>query len=133
MCLAAFAGAAIAKANAMKTGFEAVKLGLIAFIVPFFFVFEPALLLNGEPSVILQAIVSATVGLIALAAGLQGYLLRTCPLWQRILLAASGIMLILPGSLSDVAGFGVFVAVLLLQLILNRGLNGARVARREKA
>lgn len=100
----------------MKTGFEAVKPGLIAFLAPLF-LFEPALPLNGEPLVILQA--SAAVGLIALAAGPQGCLLRRCALWQRILLAANGILLILPGCPSDVAAFGVLVAVLFPQLLLN--------------
>lgn len=128
VCLAAFAGAAIAKANAMRTGFEAVKLGLIAFIVPFFFVFEPALLLNGSAVEIAQAIGSAVIGLIALAAGLQGYLIGTCALWQRIILAASGVMLIWPGSLTDLTGLGLFVLILAIQFVTRRVVKNANAA-----
>ncbi len=115
VCLAAFAGAAIAEADAMRTGFEAVKLGVIAFIVPFFFVYEPALLLQGNTAVVAQACVTAAIGLIALAAGIQGYLLRIVPSWQRLLLVAGGLMLIIPGLLTDVTGLGIFAGILLIQ------------------
>lgn len=120
VCLAAFAGAAIAKANAMRTGFEAVKLGLIAFIVPFFFVYEPALLLNGTWSAILQASCTAFLGLIALAAGMQGYLLRVCPHWQRALLIIAGVTLIHPALWTDTTGLAVFALITLIQFIRNK-------------
>lgn len=115
VCLAAFAGAAIAEANAMQTGFQSVKLGIIAFIVPFFFVYEPALLLKGSLADIGLAIISASLGLIALAAGLQGYLLKNASLWQRAVLVAAGLMLIIPGIITDVIGLGGFAFVLLTQ------------------
>ena len=117
VCLAAFAGAAIAEANAMQTGFQSVKLGVIAFIVPFFFVYEPALLLKGSPADIILAVISASLGLIALAAGLQGYLLRSAGLWQRAVLVAAGLMLIIPGMVSDLLGLGGFALILLSQKI----------------
>ena len=117
VCLAAFAGAAIAEANAMQTGFQAVKLGIIAFIVPFFFVYEPALLLKGSLADIIPAVISASLGLIALAAGLQGYLLRNARIWQRAVLVAGGLMLIIPGMITDLLGLGGFALVLLTQKI----------------
>ena len=117
VCLAAFAGAAIAEANAMQTGFQSVKLGVIAFIVPFFFVYEPALLLKGSPADIILAVISASLGLIALAAGLQGYLLRSAGVWQRAVLVAAGLMLIIPGMVSDLLGLGGFALILLSQKI----------------
>ncbi len=115
VCLAAFAGAAIAEADAMRTGFEAVKLGVIAFIVPFFFVYEPALLLKGDILTVAQACVTAAIGLVALTAGIQGYLFQEAPAWQRILLAAAGLMLIIPGMLTDMTGLGIFAGILLIQ------------------
>ena len=115
VCLAAFAGAAIAEADAMRTGFEAVKLGAIAFIVPFFFVYEPALLLKGDLVTVAQACVTAAIGLVALASGIQGRLLRNVPSWQRVLLVAGGLQLIIPGLLTDVTGLGIFAGILLIQ------------------
>ena len=115
VCLAAFAGAAIAEADAMRTGFEAVKLGAIAFIVPFFFVYEPALLLKGDILTVAQACVTAAIGLVALTSGIQGYLFQEAPAWQRILLAAAGLMLIIPGMLTDMTGLGIFAGILLIQ------------------
>ena len=120
VCIAAFAGAAIAEAPAMKTGFQAVKLGFIAFIVPFFFVYEPALLLQGDLLTMAQAALSAAVGLVALASGMQGYLLAKAPVWQRVILVASGFSLIVPGTLTDLCGFGGFAAVVLLQKMMPR-------------
>lgn len=120
VCIAAFAGAAIAEAPAMKTGFQAVKLGFIAFIVPFFFVYEPALLLQGDVLIVMQAALSAAVGLIALASGLQGYLVTNAPIWQRIILVASGLCLIIPGTMTDLGGMGGFAAIFLLQKAMKR-------------
>ena len=120
VCLAAFAGAAIAEAPAMKTGFQAVKLGIIAFIVPFFFVYEPALLLKGDVLTVVQAALSAVVGLVALSSGLQGYLVADAPVWQRVILVVSGLCLIIPGTLTDICGFGGFIAVLMLQKLMKR-------------
>ncbi|MBR3881316.1 MAG: TRAP transporter permease, partial [Mailhella sp.] len=73
VCLSAYAGASIAKANAMTTGFQAFRLGIVAYIIPFMFVFEPSLLLMGDWPTIIQSIFTAAVGVIALAGGMQGY------------------------------------------------------------
>ncbi len=90
VCLAAFAGAAIAETNAMKTGVTAMKLGIVAFIIPFMFVFEPALLMQGSTTEIATAFASALIGVIGIASGMQNWLLVRCRLWERALLLASG-------------------------------------------
>lgn len=67
VCLSAYAGASIAGANAMQTGWRAFRLGIVAYIIPFIFVFQPALLLTGEFSHVAQALVTSFIGVITLA------------------------------------------------------------------
>ncbi|WP_295636557.1 TRAP transporter permease [uncultured Mailhella sp.] len=120
VCVTAFAGAAIAEANPMKTGFVSCKLGLVAFIIPFMFVYQPALLLIGSTSEVIMACVSSIVGVIGLAAGLQGYLITTAKIWERPLLFIGGLMMIYPGSYTDMLGLAMIVVVLLMQAIRRR-------------
>lgn len=89
VCLSAYAGASIAGANAMQTGWRAFRLGIVAYIIPFIFVFQPALLLTGEFSHVAQALVTSFIGVITLAGGMQGYLMARCFLWERVLLLAA--------------------------------------------
>ena len=72
VCLSAYAGASIAGANAMQTGWRAFRLGIVAYIIPFIFVFQPALLLTGEFSHVAQALVTSFIGVITLAGGIAG-------------------------------------------------------------
>ena len=120
VCLSAYAGASIAGANAMQTGWRAVRLGIVAYIIPFIFVFQPALLLTGEFSHVAQALVTSFIGVITLAGGMQGYLMVRCFLWERVLLLAAGIALLYPEIYSDLAGLGVILFIGMLQY-LRRG------------
>lgn len=120
VCQAAFAGAAIAKANAMKTGFMAAKLAVVAFVVPFMFIYEPALLAQGDWSKICLAIITSIGGVIALSAGMQGWLLRQTPVTGRCMLIAGGLCMIFPGWESDLAGFIICAIVLALQFFNNK-------------
>lgn len=124
VCLAAYAGAAIAGSPPMRTGFVAMKLGLVAFILPVFFVYEPALLLMGSPSEILLASVSAIAGTIGLSGALQGWCLRPCALWERGLLLISGLCLIFPGVETDLAGAACLIFVIIEQLFRGRMARG---------
>ena len=121
VCLAAFAGAAIAETNAMKTGVTAMKLGIVAFIIPFMFVFEPALLMQGSTTEIVTAFTSALVGVIGVASGMQNWLLVRCRLWERALLLASGLMLIFPGLITDTIGLSSLLIVLFAQRLRRSG------------
>ena len=121
VCLAAFAGAAIAETNAMKTGVTAMKLGIVAFIIPFMFVFEPALLMQGSTTEIVTAFASALVGVIGVASGMQNWLLVRCRLWERALLLASGLMLIFPGLITDTIGLSSLLIVLFAQRLRKGG------------
>ena len=109
VCMASFAGAAIAEADAMKTGFVSVKLGIVAFIIPFMFVYQPALLLQGNTPDVAVACVTAVIGVIGLAMGMQGWMLTNCAPWERVLLIVGGLTLIYPGSMTDALGIALIV------------------------
>ena len=120
VCVTAFAGAAIAEAHPMRTGFVSCKLGLVAFIIPFMFVYQPALLLIGSTADVTVACITSIIGVVGLAAGLQGYLLTEAKLWERPLLFFGGLMMIYPGTYSDLIGLAMMAAVVVLQLIRRR-------------
>jgi TRAP transporter 4TM/12TM fusion protein len=96
VAVAAYAAAGLAEANPIKTAVLAVRLGVIAFVVPFGFVFAPALLLFGDPIEIALALASAAFGIILAAAAIEGYLHAALCVWVRFLVAAAGIYLMVP-------------------------------------
>ena len=118
VALAAYAGAAIAQANPMKTALTATKLAVGAFIVPYVFATNPALLFidTSVPEVILICI-TAIVGIFGISAALEGFLLGRMPWYERIMSAVGGLMLIIPGLVTDIIGVGLVGVVVLLQLI----------------
>ena len=115
ICPAAFIAAGIANANPYRTGMQAVRLGIVAFLVPFILVYNPALVLIGEPLEIVLAIVTAVVGVFALSVGVERYLFTKTNWLQTILAAGAGITMMVPGLWSDVIGFVVLALVLLWQ------------------
>jgi len=122
VALAVYAAAGLAKANLWESGWAAVRVGAAGFIVPFMFIYEPALLiLNGwdEWHVSLHALITATIGCICLAAGMFGYLLREARIWERVLLVASAFLLIKPGLITDLIGFALLATVLVNQKYVN--------------
>ena len=117
VALAAYAGSAIAKAPPMKTAFNATKLAIAAFIVPYIFAMNPAMLLvNVEnPFQVVQIVLSALIGLFGVAAALNGFLYRPINFLFRLALVAGGLSMMIPGTLTDVIGLAVVVAVVVLQ------------------
>jgi TRAP transporter 4TM/12TM fusion protein len=105
--LAAYAAAGIAGAPAMRTAVTAVGLAAAGFIVPFLFVYGPAILLVGSPAEIALAAVTGMVGVIALSAGIMGYARRPLAVWERLVLGAGSLLMIIPGPFTDAAGIGV--------------------------
>lgn len=119
VALAAYAGAAIAQANPMKTAFTATKLAIGAFIVPYVFALNPAMLFietDGVLEVILICITSL-IGIFAVSASLEGYFFKRMPWYQRIFSLAGGLCLIYPGLVTDSIGLGLVAIVVVLQLI----------------
>ena len=113
-CLAAYAAAPIAKADPIKIGFQAMRLGIVCYIVPFVFIFHPGLLL-GQGAPILESIlvfISAIIGVIWLSAGIEGYLFKPSNWIERILLIGAGLSMIVPEWKSSVIGLilGIFVS-----------------------
>lgn len=124
VAISSYAAAGIAGADAMKTSVESVKLGLVAYIVPFMFIFNPALLMIGNIWVVLLAIATSLIGIACLAAGLQNYYFMR-PLWfERIILILASISLIFPGYRTDIVGFALLALVTVMQLIRKRHVHG---------
>ncbi len=113
VCEAAFAAAAIARAPPMATGWQSMRLGMAAYIVPFIFVYEPALLILGGDygwMRIAQALVTTVLGLVAVSAALEGWFVGRASLPQRVLMGVAGLILFVPGvRLFGDAGFGLLV------------------------
>lgn len=123
VALASYVAAGIADANQNQVSLTAVKLGLTGFILPFFFIFNPALLLGANPySESIIPTVTAIIGCISLAAGLQGWLMTKANVVQRILFVVVGILMITPGSLTDYIGIGLLIVVLAWQWVAKRKL-----------
>jgi TRAP transporter 4TM/12TM fusion protein len=120
VALAVFAAAGLAKANMWSTGWASMRAAAPAYIVPFMFVYEPALLTIGAWTTTLHALVSASLGVILLAAGLFGYLLRPAPMWQRALLVVAAFCLIKPGWLTDLVGLALAAVVVAAQVLSTR-------------
>ena len=106
VAVAAYAGAEVAGSSMMRTGLIASRLCSVAFIVPFFFMYDPALLMQGEWQNILQVFVTATIGTIGLAGGMERWLFRPLPLPLALLLIVGSCLLIIPGSITDMIGLG---------------------------
>ena len=119
MALAAYAGSAIAKSNPMKTGINATKLAIAAFIVPYIFAYNPSMLFVGnvEWYDVLLISVTALLGLFGIAAALNGHLFRKIPMVLRLALVAGGLGMMIPGLTSDLIGLAVVAAVVVFQYI----------------
>ena len=124
VALAAYAGSAIAKSNPMKTGINATKLAIAAFIVPYIFAYNPSMLFVGnvEWYDVLLISVTALLGLFGIAAALNGYLYKKIPVLFRLALVAGGLCMMIPGTASDVAGFIVVGGIVLVQRMSARKL-----------
>ncbi|NMD44566.1 MAG: TRAP transporter large permease subunit, partial [Clostridiales bacterium] len=116
VALAAYAGSAIAGSNPFKTGVNATKLAIAAFIVPYVFAYSPALLMVDtvwyEPIFI---IISAFMGIFGLAMSVNGFAVKKLSIPLRILVGVGGIMLIIPGIVTDVVGISIVGGTWLLQ------------------
>lgn len=119
VALAAYAGSAIAKSNPMKTGINATKLAIAAFIVPYIFAYNPSMLFVGnvEWYDVLLISVTALLGLFGIAAALNGHLFRKIPMVLRFALVAGGLGMMIPGLTSDLIGLAVVAAVVVFQYI----------------
>ncbi|MBQ7115938.1 MAG: TRAP transporter permease [Clostridia bacterium] len=121
VALASYAGAAIAQANPMKTALTSTKLAIGAFIVPYVFALNPAMLFidTTVPEVILICITSL-IGMFGVAAALQGYFLHKMNLFERIISIVGGLLLIYPGIVTDAIGLGLVGVMFVIQLLTRK-------------
>lgn len=116
VALAAYAGSAIAKANPMKTAFNASRLAIAVFIVPYVFCFSPALLMIDTNAMeVIRIVITSFIGIFGVAAGLEGYLKKEMNPLQRILFVVAGLMLIFPSWITDIVGIVLITAVIVWQ------------------
>jgi len=138
VCLAIYPAAAIAGVNFMKVGWAAVRLGAVVFIVPFFFVVEPALLLRESPTHVIYTISTAFIGILLLASSIEGYLIgigklkadegtsifiRYLSYLLRVGLFIGGFLIAMPGWRTDLIGLLITVFVLSWQVVLKRKMK----------
>ena len=116
VALAAITAATVGGADAMRTGVTAMRLGLILFVVPVFFVLEPALIGRAEPAAILLAVASASAAVAILSCGLSGwlYFVGRVGAVSRAGLLAGGLLMLFPGAATDLAGLGLALAAALV-------------------
>jgi TRAP transporter 4TM/12TM fusion protein len=118
VALAAFAGAGIAKADPTKTGFNAVRLALAGFLVPFIFVYDNSLMLLNTTAVgAVMITATATLGIVLLGAGAIGHLVIPAKLHERVLFVAGALLLIIPGWVTDVGGISIGAVGVASQLV----------------
>lgn len=115
VALASFAAAGMAQADPWKTSWIALKMGLATFIVPFMFFFSPILLWQGSWIDIAQAAVSGSIGVWFLAASTEGWFGARLTVPLRVLLFAAALLLIHPGTITDLAGLAIAVPIYLWQ------------------
>jgi TRAP transporter 4TM/12TM fusion protein len=120
VAMAVYAAAGISGSNIWKTGIEAMKIGATGFIVPFMFVYGPSLLLIGSSTSIVTTIISASIGVVLLSAGLMGWFLKETTYLERAMLIAGAICLIKPGLYTDAVGLVLLIIVILLQKYWHR-------------
>lgn len=124
VCLAAYAGAGIAGANPMKTGVTAVKLAIAAFLIPFVFVLEPSLLLQGTIVELVPALATLVLGMMVIAAGLAGYFFGKTTKLERTLLLVGGVLMVYPIVIVSVVGLVLAGVAVALQLIRRKSNGG---------
>ena len=121
VALAAYAGSAIAKANPMKTGINASKLAIGAFIVPYIFCMNPAMLLIDVTALkVVQIIVTSLIGIFGVAAAMNGFLFKKMSWPVRIVICVAGLMMMDPTVITDVVGIVLMALVLTLQFLAAR-------------
>lgn len=116
ICLAVYAAAAMADAHVMGTAFQAMKLGIAAYIVPFIFIYHPSLLLQGTVIEVTFSVCTALVGIALIGIGSEGFLFRKQGVLKRILFFLAGLCLLVPGWKTDLGGFGLACLLVLLEV-----------------
>ncbi|MDE6774656.1 MAG: TRAP transporter large permease subunit, partial [Treponemataceae bacterium] len=120
VALAAIAGAAIAKAKPIRTAFQATKLAVGAFIIPYMFVFNPQMLMiHASVGNVIWIVFTALIGMFGVSSALEGYVFRRTSMAERALFLVGGLLCIIPESRTDIVGLLIIAVLVAFQLILN--------------
>ncbi len=131
VAMAVYAANGISRAKLMESSWAAMKLGLTGYIIPFMFVFSPALLLMGDFVTVSTAAITATIGVTCLAGGLHSYFFfGPARWWERLMLIAAALVLIKPGLTTDLIGLGLVALIVASQLWLR---SASPVSNKEAA
>lgn len=126
VALAAYAGSAIARSNPLKTGVQATKLAIAAFLIPYVFALNPSLLLLGStPIQVVSVTITAFIGMFGVASAVEGYLFANMNPIVRIVALAGGLLLIIPGAATDIIGVVLVLLVLAFQKARSKKANSA--------
>lgn len=126
VALAAYAGSAIAKSDPMKTGVNATKLAIGAFVVPYIFAMNPSMLLMSEGVfAAVQVVITSLLGIFGVAAALNGHVFKTVSWYGRIAFAVGGLTLLIPGTVTDVIGLVLVAGMMVLEYRLSKNQNAA--------
>ena len=123
VCIAAFVAAGIAGSNPMRTGLVATRLGIVTYIVPFMFIFSPVLVMIGSPAEIALATTTSLAGVLILSIGVVGrfYIgIGRLSLFERLVCLASALLLMRPGSVTDIIGIGIILPLVFWRLMRRR-------------
>ena len=124
VCLAAYISGGMVGQSGVSVGFKAMRFGIVCYLVPFVCLFAPELLLVGTTLGILESTVTAIIGVVILAAGLEGYLIGNANIVERVLYIIGGALLFYPGLTTDGIGAIAAVIALALQFIRRKRVNG---------
>jgi TRAP-type uncharacterized transport system fused permease subunit len=129
VAISAFVAAALAGASPMKTGFLSMRLAVVLYFIPFFFVFNPALILEGPLWETLYLLALCLLGIWILASGLEGYLVKVgrLSLWERPLLVISGFLIAFPGWWASIIGAALTGMLITVILIRKKRSNAMKV------
>ena len=123
VALAAYAGSAIAHSNPLKTGVQATKLAITAFIVPYIFALSPEMLwigIGANASDILTVVricLTSVIGMVALSAGIEGFFLTRLMVLEQLALVAAGILMVIPSGITDIIGIAIFAVIIIVEII----------------
>ena len=121
VALAAYAGSAIAKSNPMKTAFNASRLAIAVFIVPYVFAYSPSMLLIETNALeVIQISLTSLIGIFGVSSGLEGYLFAKMNPVIRAVFVIGGLMLIVPSLMTDLIGLGLIAAACVFQFTMGK-------------
>ncbi|SDE87473.1 TRAP transporter permease [Rhodospira trueperi] len=122
VALAAITAANVARTNPLTTGVQAMRLGITLFILPFIFVYDPALIMHGTPMEVLHSVALAVIAIWALTSGFEAWIYRVgrIGLPSRVAFGLGGLLILVPEPITSLTGFAILACVIVLNLTLGR-------------